>query len=160
MPCAALLLALLTPAALADFVPCEQRGSMWLEADGQHVGADFLGSCGDVAYYDQALSIQVELDEGWSVVGTHWDVVGSEQVEVDGELVEYRAFEQLVSCPGEGAWDFRVAWMNDDGVETWFGDRFDCESPGACSSAPVGPALLLCLLAGLWVVPTRRRGDD
>ena len=94
------------------------------------------------------------------MIGTHWEVVGSEEVEDNGELYTYRRFEQLVNCPGQGPHEFRVAWINPDGAESWFGDRLDCEGKGwGCASAPGRPngAAALLLMASALLVPWRRK---
>ncbi len=158
----ALALALFAaPVAADDLVPCEMRGEMNLDRDGRQVQANFLGACGDVEDYDKALAVQVEEDDGsWTVIGTHWEVVDSEELEFDGEWTTYRRFEQLVACPGAGPYEFRVAWINPDGAEAWFGDRLDCERRGSsCSSAPRRPSTWLTLLAvfATLLSATRRR---
>jgi hypothetical protein len=157
-PGLALLVIALLPAARADLIPCEQRATIALAPDEQHVQASFLGSCGEVEDYDQALAIQVETDDGWTIAGTHWEVTGSEDWEIDGEIVTYRVFEQQVACPGPGPWDFRVAWIDRDGVEPWTQDRFDCIGPAGCATTGgLTPVPWVALLALIIILPSRCR---
>ncbi len=158
----ALLLALAAPLAQDDFVPCEADSNIGLARDGAHVWANFLGACGEVSDYDDALAFLVEEDDGWTVIGTHWEVAGTEEVEYDDELHTYRRFDQEVDCPSKGAHEFRVAWINRDGAEAWFGDRFDCTGGvSGCASLSGDPSVP----AGLWLVGAallalgRRRPD-
>ncbi len=153
----ALLTLCLASPAHAGLIPCEQRGSMELDPDGSHVLASFLGACGEVSDYDRALAVQVELDDGWSIIGTHWEVQGSQDIEIDGELVTYRIFEQEVSCPGRGPYDFRVAWVDRDGAEAWYDDRFDCDGSLGCTSAPTPMALPPGMLALVGILPLTLR---
>ena len=150
----------LCPAARADFVPCEQQGTIALDLDGQHVWASFLGACGEAADYDEDLAVQVDLDDGWSIVGDRWSVQGTEEIEVDGEQVLYRVLAKQVPCPGRGPYDFRLAWINRDGIEVWFSERIDCKGSLGCTATRPATAPLLGLLAlcgGLPLLWRRRR---
>jgi hypothetical protein len=119
-PGLALLVIALPPAARADLIPCEQRATIALAPDEQHVQASFLGSC--------------------------------------GEIVTYRVFEQQVACPGPGPWDFRVAWIDRDGVEPWTQDRFDCIGPAGCATTGgLTPVPWVALLALIIILPSRCR---
>jgi hypothetical protein len=158
MPPLALLLCAL---AHANPIACEQRGEIGIAEDGHHVWARFLGLCDSAAGYDDALAVQYQGDDedGWTVIESHWVRTGTEEAEGGSGLESYSVFEQTVACPDEGNFEFRVAWINPDGAEGWFGQRIACEGPGSgCAALPSDGrcALALCGLALVGLALRRR----
>jgi len=155
MPVSCLLLVL---AAHANPIACELRGDLALAEDGRHVDVSFLGACDEIEGYDEALAVQVEDGDGWKVVGTHWERTGQEEAEGGSGPQTYGVWEQQVACPGAGATEFRVAWIDADGAEGWFGERIACEGHGWSCAAAGGPGSFLAVLCGLaLLLPARRR---
>jgi hypothetical protein len=151
-----LALPLLAALAQANPIACELPGELTTSDDGRHVIASFLGACDEIMDYDRALAVQVQDGDGWKVLGGHWEHTGQREADGGSGAQAYGLYEQEVGCPGEGPHAFRVAWIDQEGAEGWFGEDLECGGAG-CAAAPRRAGLTLALLAGLGLLVPRRR---
>ncbi|MFH1466409.1 MAG: hypothetical protein ABIO70_18645 [Pseudomonadota bacterium] len=149
-------LLLLASLAHANPIACELRGELVAGDDGRHVVASFLGACDEIMDYDKALAVQVQEGSGWKVLGGQWERTGRREADGGSGAQDYGFYQQEVGCPGEGTHAFRLAWIDEDGAEGWFGEDLACGGAG-CAAAPGRPVLGLWLLAGIGLLVPRRR---
>lgn len=151
------LLVLLASAttAQANPVSCEKAGSITLAEDGKHALVQVLNSCEGPDDFAEYYAVQVNKG-GWKTLHGDWAEVDTAEANGGSGMETYTVYENEVACPGQGSYDFRVAFVFDDETESWFSDTVECEGRGGCSAVPVG-AGLGALLLSLGLVATRRR---